>query len=49
MCEAIELCANNMFKIKRMEIYHTHGQATVCLFEAVKGAKDGTKIKILGE
>lgn len=49
MCEAIELCEKNMFKIKRMEIYHSKSQATVCLMEAIKGAKDGVKIKVLKE
>ena len=49
MCEAIELCGNNLFKIKNMEIYHTKSLATVCLLEAIKGAKDGAKIKVLEE
>lgn len=49
MCEAIGLCEKNKFKIKRMEIYHTKSQATVCLVEAIKAAKDGVKIKILEE
>ena len=49
MCEAVELCACNAFKVKRMEIYNHKNQATVCLFEAIKGAKDGVKIKVLGE
>ena len=49
MCEAIELCANNTFKIKRMELYQHKSQATVCLMEAIKGAKDGAKIKVLEE
>ena len=49
MCEAIELCAKKSFKIKNMEIYQTQGRATVCLLEAIKGAKDGVKINILEE
>lgn len=49
MCEAIELCGKQLFKVKRMEMYHTNNQATVCLLEAIKGAKDGVKIKILKE
>ena len=49
LCEAIELCAQKTFKVKRMEMYHTNYQATVCLVEAIKGAKDGVKIRILEE
>lgn len=49
MCEAIEICAKNSLKAKRMEVYHTNTQATVCLIEAIKRAKDGVKIKILEE
>ena len=49
MCEAVELCAKNKFKIKCMEMYHTNSQATVCLLEAIKGSKDGVRIKILEE
>ena len=49
MCEAIELCAGNRFKIKRMEIYQHKNLATVCLVEAIKGARDGVKITVLGE
>ena len=49
MCEATELCGKNLFKVKRIEIYHTKNHATVCLMEAIKGSKDGVKIKILEE
>ena len=49
LCEAIELCAQKTFKVKRMEMYHTNYQTTVCLVEAIKGAKDGVKIRILEE
>ena len=49
MCESINLFNQNGFEVKNMEIYNTNQKATVCIFEAVKGAQSGVKIKILKE
>ena len=49
MCEAINCFCQNGFEVKRIDIYNSNGNATICLFEAVKDAKSGVKIKVLKE
>lgn len=49
MCETINLFGLSGFEVKKIEIYNTNDTATVCIFEAVKGAQSGVKIKILKE
>ena len=49
MCESVILLSRNGFEVKQMQIYNSHNTATVCLIEAVKGAKSGVDIKILKE
>ena len=49
MCETIKLFGKFGFEAKRMEMYEHNGAATVCVFEAVKNASSGIKIKILKE
>jgi tRNA1(Val) A37 N6-methylase TrmN6 len=49
LCECVEVLMHNNFQVKNMEMYHTKGEATVCLIEGVKDAKSGVKIKILKE
>ena len=49
MCEIIKLFGEFRFEVKRMEMYEHGGVATVCVFEAVKNANSGVKIKILKE
>jgi len=49
MCEAILLFKTAGFEVKNMEIYNSNDKATVCIFEAVKGARSGVKIKVLKE
>lgn len=49
MCEGVVLFNRFRFEIKRMEIYGHNDNATVCIFEAIKNAKSGVKIKVLRE
>lgn len=49
MCETINLFNKYNFEAKRIDVYNHQDNATVCIFEAIKNAKSGVKIKILKE
>ena len=47
--ECAKLLNDNRFEIKRVELYNSNGNATVCLIESVKNGNSGVTIKILKE
>ena len=49
MCECVKLLVASGLEVKRLEVCHTNGNATVCLIEGVKGACDGVDLKVVKE
>ena len=49
LSECVILLSKNNLEVKKMEIYHSNGNATICLFEGVKNSKSGVDIKIKKE